>query len=594
MKLLAFCLFVLVNAVSAQIDSSKIPQLSPHYIDEYHSDKSINNTEWSKQKSGLNISFATTNHSFFNNEVPEKSQLSSNWEVNAWKGERINTFLLLWSNDTINQIRIIFTDLKKNSQASINSNVFSAKIVRNVLSNYPYNASDVTCGAGPTDKAYEIPDRLEPFERFNLMPNYLRATWLSIDLPQNIEAGIYTGQIEVKSLKSTSFLNVKINIQNNILPPPSDWKFRLDIWQNPWVLAKYYNVKPWGEEHKALLKKHLKIYADCGGKYITTYAVFSPWAETTYHLDDSMVAWIKQKNGKWKFDYAIFDQYVHLAHEVGISKAITIYTPIPWGERFRYLDEATGNYVFERWLPTSEVFKKNWNTFLTDLEKHLKQKGWFSKTFLGINENEMTQTISAIKVIKAHNKDWKITYAGDWHTELDSLLDDFSSVYPKEPNLKEVQNRTLQKRFSTFYVCCTPPKPNTFVFSPPVEGRWLGIYAFAHGYDGFLRWAYDSWGADPNRDARFVVWGAGDSFMVYPGGNNSIRFEKLREGIIDYEKMRILKNKFKSTSNPETTALLEKLELQLSIFNQEKDFKTEQLIDEVKGISDLINQLSDK
>ena len=49
--------------------------------------------------------------------------------------------------------------------------------------------------------------------------------------------------------------------------------------------------------------------------------------------------------GSWKFDYNIFDQYVQLAIDAGIDKAITIYTPIPWGDRFRYIDEATGNYV---------------------------------------------------------------------------------------------------------------------------------------------------------------------------------------------------------------------------------------------------------
>ncbi len=28
-----------------------------------------------------------------------------------------------------------------------------------------------------------------------------------------------------------------------------------------------------------------------------------------------------------------------LAMETGIDEAITIYTPVPWGNRFRYLDE---------------------------------------------------------------------------------------------------------------------------------------------------------------------------------------------------------------------------------------------------------------
>ena len=76
----------------------------------------------------------------------------------------------------------------------------------------------------------------------------------------------------------------------------------------------------------------------------------------------------KTKDGSWKFDYNIFDQYVELAMSVGIDKAITIYTPLPWGERFRYMNEATGNYVYEQWLPTSPEFKKNWDVFLNGPE----------------------------------------------------------------------------------------------------------------------------------------------------------------------------------------------------------------------------------
>jgi hypothetical protein len=112
-------------------------------------------------------------------------------------------------------------------------------------------------------------------------------------------------------------------VQNQVLPRPYDWKFRLDLWQNPSVISDYYQVKPWSEEHKTLLKKHLKLYADAGGKFITTYAVHSPWSDNSYMEEDAMIEWIKQRNGSWKFDYSIFDQYVELAMSVGIDKAIT-------------------------------------------------------------------------------------------------------------------------------------------------------------------------------------------------------------------------------------------------------------------------------
>lgn len=576
------------------IDSIKIARPFLHGQVEYTFDSPLDPSQWQKVKPGLHADFVSTDEAYFRTEVPGIQTEKRVLEKTTWRGERINAMILVWSPDTINQVRIILKDLKNNTGDVLSKNNFRIQLVRYVLSNYPYDAKDVSCGEGPVDKAFLLPDRFESFERFDLPGQTVRPVWLSIDIPANTKPGIYSGNIEVHAENSEIVLNLKIKVQKQLLPSPHEWSFRLDLWQNPWVLARYYGVVPWGAEHKALLKKHLKLYAEAGGKFITTYAVHSPWADITYRLDESMIEWTKKVNGSWKFDYSIFDQYVQLAMDAGIDKAITIYTPIPWGERFRYIDEKTGNYVYERWLPTSDTFKTNWNIFLTDLKSHLEKKGWFGKTYLGINENAMEQTLSAIKVVKNHSRKWKITYAGDWHPGLDSLLDDYSCVFGKEPAVNEVKNRSQKGQTSTYYICCTPPKPNTFVFSPPIEGRWLGWYTLAHGYDGLLRWAYDSWPADPARDARHVYWSAGDCFMVYPGAGSSIRFEKMREGIVDFEKIKILKQKAKNSSDWNIKKLVQELDLHLEKFNDEREFKKEKLRSDIEKGEKIIKELSDR
>jgi hypothetical protein len=222
----------------------------------------------------------------------------------------------------------------------------------------------------------------------------------------------------------------------------------------------------------------------------------------------------------------------------------------------------------------------------------LEQKGWFGKTYLGINENAMEQTLAAIKVIKEHSPKWKITYAGDWHKELENLLDDYCYLYGKESDVNVVKNRAAKGFTTTYYVCCNPPYPNNFVFSPPIEGRWLSWYTLAHGYDGFLRWAYDAWPADPSRDARHTMWPAGDCFLVYPGGNNCIRFEKLREGIVDFEKVRILREKAAKSANSNVKKLASELEEHLKVFLVEKDFDTKKITGDVIKGRELVEQLS--
>jgi hypothetical protein len=596
-KIFASCLCFLITAVhysqQAFVDPALIPRPFLHYQQEYNFDKPGNPGAWNKQAAGLHVSFASTDEAYFRTEVPAITE-TQKWTSTCWKGERLNIMLLAWSPDTINQVRLVLNDLKASNGNLIGRNNLKAQLVRYVISNYPYGAREVTCGEGPVDKAYLMPDRLESLTRFDLPGKTVRPVWVSLDIPSNAPAGLYKGEIEVRSEKQNFKLQMEIKVQNHLLPKPHNWTFRLDLWQNPWVIAEYYKVKPWSDEHQLLLKKHMKLYADAGGKFITTYAVHSPWADNSYMIEGSMIEWIKKKDGNWRFDYNIFDQYVQLAIDAGIDKAITIYTPIPWGDRFRYIDETTGNFVTEQWQATSAIFKKNWNIFLTDLKKHLEAKGWINKTYLGINENAMEQTLAAIKVIKDHSKQWKITYAGDWHPELDNLLDDYSCVFYKEPAVKDVSNRSAKKQTSTFYICCTPAFPNTFVFSPPVEGRWLGWYTIAHGYDGMLRWAYDAWPADPVRDARHLLWPAGDSYMIYPGAESSIRFEKMREGIVDYEKIKILKKKAAASNDVDAKKLLRELNQHLLLFVSEKEFNKETLKLDLQTGKNIIDQLGER
>lgn len=581
-----------------QVDPRKVPLPAQHYSSEFAFDAPSKPELWKKEKRGLNVSFATTSELFLRSEIPAITT-SSTWEGTGWQGERLNTQILVWSPDTINQIRFSVFDFKDDAGRTISRENIKLNLVRYVLSNFPYGAAKTSCDASATDTAYLMPDRFEAFERFDLPGRTVRPVWLSVNIPRGIIAGTYTGNIKVNSDKEEKILSVKIKVQSQTLPAPHDWKFRLDLWQNPSAVAEYFQVEPWSDEHIAFLRKHLKLYADAGGTYITTYAVHSPWTDNSYHLEGGMIDWIKKLNGGWKFDYRIFDQYVSLAMEMGIDRAITIYTPVPWGFRFKVTDEATGNYIYKEWPPESDEFKTNWKIFLDDLRIHLEKKGWLQKTYLGINENPISVTLATIKVIKEHSKDWKITYAGDWHPELSDLLDDYSPVIGKEPSMKELNERKGKGLTTTYYVCCTPPKPNNFLFSPPSEGRFISWYSAACGYDGFLRWAYDAWPADPLRDSRHTFWPAGDCFLVYPDGNSSIRFEKLREGIVDFEKIRILKERAAKSTNKKSKALIKMLDDHLSLFIDNPDYnkrnfsteKVNRLVNEGKKI---LNTLSEE
>ncbi|HEY6977902.1 MAG TPA: glycoside hydrolase domain-containing protein [Chitinophagaceae bacterium] len=578
-----------------QVDSMNLPAAGPaHYQPEYDIDISVDPQAWTKEKQGMHVAFGSEDELYFRTEVPQIKNESASWEATGWKGERLNTQIVVWSPDTLEQVRFKVSDLKNEKGKLLSKENILLNKVCYVLANYPYNSDKPDCNSSPYKNGFLMPDRFEAAERFDVPGKTVRPVWLSLNIPADAEPGIYNGTIEVSSKNGNAGLNIKVKVQNQALPKPRDWHYRLDLWQNPWVIADFYHVKPWGEEHKMLLKKHLQLYADAGGTFITTYGVHSPWSDNEYAIEGGMIEWVKQKNGSWKFDYNIFDQYVELAMSMGIDKAITIYTPVPNNNRFRYIDEKTGNYVYESWPPQSDTFKTVWNIFLNDLKIHLEKKGWFEKTYIGINESELSQTLAAIKVVKENSKKWKITYAGDWHKELDTLLDDYCSVYEYQPSLDEVKARSAKGYTSTFYVCCHPAKPNNFLFSPPIEGRWQGWFSAAHGYNGFLRWAYDAWPEDPMRDARYGSWASGDSYLIYPGGNSCIRFEKLREGVVDYEKIRIIRELAAKSSDASVKNLMKAFAAHLQTLNDEKSFNEEKLKNDVAKGREMIDELSEK
>jgi hypothetical protein len=118
----------------------------------------------------------------------------------------------------------------------------------------------------------------------------------------------------------------------------------------------------------------------------------------------------------------------------------------------------------------------------------------------------------------------------------------------KDPKLTAALAQKLRQRDGRllFYVCCWPPIPNTFLHSPLVETEVLGWLTYALNLDGFLRWAFCLWPANPwNRVSwRAPVWPAGDMYFVLPGLDGApvetLRYEALRTAIQDYELLNLV------------------------------------------------------
>jgi hypothetical protein len=80
--------------------------------------------------------------------------------------------------------------------------------------------------------------------------------------------------------------------------------------------------------------------------------------------------------------------------------------------------------------------------------------------------------------------------------------------------------------------------------------------------DGYLHWAWMNWDEHPLTDSRFRKFGSGDTYCYYPGNRSSIRFERLIEGIHQYEKIQILREEYADNAD-----MLYKLNTLLGRFN---------------------------
>ncbi len=119
------------------LDPGKVPHPRPHFEPEYTFDTPTDPGRWSQQRKGLNVSFASTDHAYLRSEVPDLRQESQLWEATGWRGERLNGELVIWSPDTLQQIRLAASDLVSAKGDTLRGSNLHLSLVRYVVSNYP-------------------------------------------------------------------------------------------------------------------------------------------------------------------------------------------------------------------------------------------------------------------------------------------------------------------------------------------------------------------------------------------------------------------------------------------------------------------------
>lgn len=344
---------------------------------------------------------------------------------------------------------------------------------------------------------------------------------------------------------SYRFGNLVVTVVDRTLPPPREWKYYLDLWQHPWAVARVNGCEPFSPSHYKAMEPLWRQLADAGQKTLTVTLVDRPWNKQCRDAYRSMVVRRKDALGKWSFDYSRFDEYVVFGRACGIGPHISCYTMCPWEYVVDY-EGPDGTSVKMVAKPGSAEFDDYWHDFLEDFVRHLKEKGWLSDTYVAMDERSPEDLDYIAKFVRRVAPGLKISVAGNRPLsafagiDIDSYSHSFRRM--DDQFIRDILLRKRQGLITTYYVCCEPPRPNTFMGSGAGEAFVCSFYPVVLNLDGFLRWAYNSWGEDPLRDMTYRRWASGDTALVYPDGSPSWRFLELKNGIQQAEKFCILRD----------------------------------------------------
>lgn len=543
-------------------------------------------SDWSGVSQGLQVSFGSIDKRYAKSVVPEIVP-KENDKLIGWKGEKVSAQLLLWTEEEIEHVQVSFGDFQSDDGTVLSNEIAKSRFVRYVMTD------EFAAGCGhrkPEDFAASLsPDMLDNLPQFDLGAKTVRPVWITIEIPRSAASGNYRSQIDVTGKGvSPRTLGIELEVIDQILPEPSEWGFHLDQWQHPSAIARVDSIPVWSDEHFEAMKPVMQLLADAGQKVITATLNKDPWNVQTFDPYEDMIIWTKHEDGSWSYDYTVFDRWVQFMMDMGVNEMINCYSIIPWNNEIHYKDEATGEFVNVKTDPGTPVFKEFWGSFLIDFSNHLAEKGWLEIANISMDERDKESLDAAFHLIDSVAPALGVSFADNKKTYQRYPNSRDISVSSRDPfSPEDLVDRRSRGLNTTFYVYCATEFPNQFTFSDPAESTYLGWYALAAGFDGFLRWAFNSWVENPLHDSRFRTWPAGDTYIVYPQGRSSIRYERMVEGIQDYEKVKIVRRALEEQGNKQA---LEKLDVAIRKLNNPN--RRDGWNEELNTAKVLLNQLS--
>lgn len=286
----------------------------------------------------VQLGWGTTDLRYQKNGVPA---LSKKLDLYAWRGERVQAQAVLLAPQGVMDLRFSVSELRCGKEV-IPSASIQPYFVRYVLTDSFVDKNGKADHGAHLTAAFDsflVADRLDPSPMMTVEAQSVRPLWMEIRVPDQAKPGLYKGTLTATFDGESLSLPFTLRVSERQLPKPADWAFHLDLWQNPYAVARFHHVPLWSEAHFERMRPLMIELAEAGQKVITTSIIQHPWNSQTEDPFESMIGKRKAVDGSWSYDYSVFDRWVEFMMDCGITEQIDCYTIVPWHLTFEYYDE---------------------------------------------------------------------------------------------------------------------------------------------------------------------------------------------------------------------------------------------------------------
>jgi len=413
----------------------------------------------------------------------------------------------------------------------------------------------------------ELPDPLLEDDSVTADAGRTGAVWLTVRVPADAAPGRYRGQVILTADGRKHSLPVQVTVHAARLPPAMTLK--VVNWYYPVVLTHTYRVKWWDEPFWDLVAADARAMAE--------------HRQSVGHvtLHETIVA-TEREGGDVALDFKHFDRMVETFRAAGLPYIMgsALAGRHEWMSKDFYAipmklacrDGSTGMYpapldpkspdeAQKRVWVTSAAFEQYLAAFLPAFQRHLEQKGWLD-AYIQLQADEPVHTNAAAYVrlgqlVRQYAPKLRRAEAIR-ATKIVGALDIWAPLLNDlDRNAPFFKERSAAGDEMWFYTCERPRGRymNRMIDYPLLKTRLLHWANYATNTTGFLHWGFNpSWG-NPFQNAGDPP---GDGHLVYPGvarlhgappeydkrhSLDSLRYEAMRDGIEDYELLRLLSAK---------------------------------------------------